>query len=508
MRDLAQSDEGISPDLWEEYGDLLEAYDAEVALQQYLIACAEKDIAKRVLAQSENGADDDHKQMGISPDAVNGDPDLPSDVLHHALSPWLWCEHCKQELEQAQHLGGFDNSDSSTSIPHWLSHSKVPPNFSSLPLPSPSVIVDSRSNGRVPGLLPMLPVPDRNDSDCDEIPEKMVHEDAMGATSTIISTEDSVPRGIVFRHFPTRRQGHQNSPTPISAPMVDALSSTSGNSSSNTDDSGNASAGSTASFASSISDSIDITSRNSSCDGDSPRPPSIGTESQDSAQSSPFFSRSRNTNKNKFLFSNRSKQFSKIEQSKSRNIDSNKLSVPAKPKLVNESAEDFKLSDQPKRLTRSNSGRSKRTNKLISEPFNRRATSFGKGAIKAPSFPNHLTGILKKPFANNSQCELTQKDVVIKNKPTNKSVLLSASFYSATAKTSNSSVIKGLHSRNGCNSPQQVNFSVFSDAKRKRSPLAKDDLISYDNDSDTGLSSLHSTDSCDRLNAPAGETLV
>ena len=508
VRDLAQSDEGISPDLWDEYGDLLQAYDAEVALQLYLMACAESDVAKRMLSQNEDGAQPQSFLTDLS--NVESSP-ASTDALQHALSPWLWCEHCKEELERAQKYGGFENAELAS--PHWLSHSEVPLNFSSLPLPSPSVLVDSRST-RASSLLPMPPVPDCNDSDYDDLPDKKNRVEDISATSTIISTEDSIPRGVVLRHYPTRLlQGHQDSAVSRSTPAVDSLSSTSVNSSSNTDDSGNASAGSTASFA---SDTTDLGSRNSSCDGGSPKPSLVGFE--DPAQSSPYFARSKNTSKNKFLFphSNGFKQPSKLDHSKNRSYKPSKPAVPTKPIGLKPLVSDPNFWETPKQLTRSNSGRSKRSFRAAPEIFSRRATSFGKGAIKGASFPNQLTGILKKPFAHGN---LTSKNSTVKEasvicnntktKQTNKSVVTPQIQYSSNIRTPHNATVSALRIPNGRHSPGPMHFSVYADSKSKRSPLMKDqNLFPYDNDSDTGLSSLHSTDSCDRLNANAGETLV
>ena len=508
VRELAQSDEGISPDLWEEYGELLEAYDNEVALQQYLVSCAKNDAAQNVLAQNEAEVRDGTRRLGFLADTLPSDSSsVPVDALQHALSPWLWCDHCKQELERAQKHDGLQSKD--LTLPHWLNHLDVSPNLSSLPLPSPSVIMDPGST-RVSALLPMLPMPNGNDSDCDDLHDKADHEEEISATSTIISTENSIPRGIVFRHYPSRlMEGHQNSSIPRSAPTVDSLSSSSGNSSSNADDSGNASAGSTASFA---SDTIDLGSRNSSCDSGSPKPP-ISTENQVSTRSSPFFFHPRNGGKNKFTFhSNGTRQFSKTDQSQTWNKKLSKPVVPTKPVGLKPPPCDSTHVDPPKRLTRSNSGRSKRSARATPDIFNKRATSFGKGAIKAPSLYNPIAGPLKKPFVSGDltlkHSSIKEAAIInnIKQKQPNKSIS-QQSQHSSTTKTCRAAgdAVKLQNGRHSPASLAPMHFSVFADLKSKYSPAVRN---SYDNDSDTGLSSLHSTDSCDRLHATTGETLV
>ena len=490
VRELAQSKEGISPDLWEEYGDLLAAYDEEVSLQQYLAVCAESDLAKYSMSSHDGVAFDQH-----SPDV---DPMSPTtNALHHALSPWLWCTHCKQELEKAQMNGDTAPTDSLSASSHWLSHSAFPDSFSDLPLPSPSsFVLDSKLQSvdqqRIPSLLPMPPVPACNDSDYEEIAEKRSgHDSAVSATSTIITTEDVIPRGIVLRLHPSQNLDHRSSPITRPGNTLDLLSSR--NCSSNPEDSGNASAGSTASFTSANSDITDVGSRNSSCDGGSPRPSSVCAESQDSAHSSPFFTRGtlkRSSEKHKFIFP-QFKRSSKTETTKNNNA---LLKPPLPPKSgsrVLASPPGAKKSGQEVlgKLVRSNSGRTKRITRGPQDLMCRRATSFGKGPFKTPNgFTNQITGILKRPIVHNSHCNIAQ----IKNTKNVGNILNGPANGSKNGGPSN-----------------RYNFSSCSRVKDRSSPFLKNkETISYDNDSDTGLSSLHSTDSYDKLTASTGETLV
>nr|XP_009862277.1 uncharacterized protein LOC100177998 [Ciona intestinalis] len=531
VRELAASPEGISPELWEEYGELLTAYDNEISLQRYLAACAQADPNSPAFAP-ENGVHTPQENDPLSP---------ATSALHHALSPWLWCEHCKMELQQQQN--GLQTPPIS---PHWFSHGDVPANFSELPLPSPAPVPaaaaplpsPSRSTASVTALLPMPPIPDYR-SDC-EYEELSDAADNNNATSTIISTEDAIPRGIILRHPATRRPSPQTRviEAPFTAELKDYLSVTRNNNANNTDDSGNASAGSTSSFAS--SDSTDMGSRNSSCDGGSPRPlPSVGTESQDSATSSPaFFSRGnvkRGSCRNRFVFppqlkvtqDDHLKASSRMSpRSPSRaNVPKNRPSFASKPALalipgtiasapvspadlriisMNKDEQD-RLAQQQK-LIRRNSGQRRKPNPVLlekqqNEQFGKRGGSFGKGAL-----PSHLSGILKKPIVYNSHCDVRQSEPLkrvalhnggeIKGKggkhcpsPLN---LLSAAgvgpaHHRSPASAPCSPFVTG-NPRNLTRGQRRPNIqSVTGGVRKVEAPC--------DNDSDTGLSSLHSTDS-------------
>nr|CAB3262090.1 uncharacterized protein LOC100177998 [Phallusia mammillata] len=505
VRNLAESPDGISPELWEEYGDLLTAYDAEVSLQRYLAACADnKDETSA--SQSEDAAADGTDEPLSSP---------TTSALHHALSPWLWCEHCKIELEQQQRGHAFDGQTPPVS-PHWISHSGMPLNLSELPLPSPTAVTSPPR--AIAPLLPMPPINVCNDSDYEDLSNDNKGD---AATSTIISTENAIPRGMVLRHSGR----HQKDKQQIAA-QLNYLAVNRNNSANHTDDSGNASA--TSSLASSNSDggSIDMGSRNSSCDGGSPCP---GAESQDSGSSSPFFIHGKRSGwMSKFPFppkhneDGRGNSRSPLRYTQHRSSSNGPMKpvVPPKPnathsneqkRLPRPSKDDMDRLQQQQKLIRRNSGGRRRNPAPTNDDkqaFGRRASSFGKAGVGV--LPNRLNGLVSHPIVNNSHCDLRQRDSSQNRGGQNK-------VRAASTKPNSQIVNKAKHPMRHAPSPIDIISNVGGVASAPCSPhgyqhqklhprdprriLNSGDVKrrihsdTYDNDSDTGLSSLHSADS-------------
>ncbi|XP_076804961.1 uncharacterized protein LOC143448912 [Clavelina lepadiformis] len=559
VRDLAQSEEGIPSELWEEYGDLLVAYDNELALKHHLAASTNPDIATGSMSCGETNSSivvESKPDISLMNELNEIDPNSPTtSALHHALSPWLWCDHCKHELEQQQR-GHMLHIDTPPMSPHW--HSAIPPTFSDLPLPSPAVVREPPASPTRPGssmttLLPMPPIPDCNDSDYEDLPD-MTKTNESNTTSTMISTEDAVP--VVLRHPSGRSQVHASS-NPHQ--VKDYLSVQRSNSASTTDDSGNASAASTSSFASTNSDSAstDMGSRNGSCDGGSPRPPSFNIESQDSAKFSPFFVRDsakRSSWKPKFVFppqdlkpfsKTSAKSPTKTNQPKSRPNFPIKPSVPIKPGTIASApaspadlkrqtppilADNDRLAQQQK-LFRRNSGRrrSPLLQNNVFEPsqqndqFGKRGSSFGKGGIRVNSVPANLSGMMKQPIVHNSHCDLAHRksesdDMTtvmlnnLKNKhfrnvpsPLNLPTVGVAPPNIRSPVSAPCSPFVG-HGKLNMRDQRRPNIQSVTGDKKKNNPFTTDNINNYDNDSDTGLSSLHSADSTDML--MYSETLV
>lgn len=514
VRELAESPEGISPDLWEEYGGLLVAYDEEVALQRQLTAVSE--------LQGPSLEDDNIGGTGCSiPDLDSisqffecneNDPLSPTaSALHHALSPWLWCEHCKMELEQQQHE--YSRSGPPGSL-QWINQGTAPLCLSELPLPSPTSVrtppSPSLAARSLAPLLPMPPIPDCNDSDYEELTDVIKND--KNATSAIISTKDAVPRGMLLRHSVPHHSDQLSQVAMATRLNYFPRSGSAGN----PDDSGNASA--TSSLASTNSDggSIDMGSRNGSCDGGSPRStPCLSTESQDSGLSSPFLpSKSADRGSGKMFFFPSPKHNHNDEASKSGTRSSARSSphrtapaIPPKPKSM--TAHGKVDTAQQGRLFSRNSGGRKRDAALNvgdlkqNNPLGRRATSFGKGRISAPALPNKMDVTKDKSALRSLHLENRKNDgqmKVIRSKTETDLKSLARKDFRYLPPLSILPSAPGMPSA-PCSPFNVANKHAKSHSRDPRTHLLASETKrrvhseTYDNDSDTGLSSLHSADS-------------
>lgn len=558
VRNLAMSEEGIDPDIWEEYGELLTAYDTELQRRKYydLLEAAH-------LAELESGVeweqDTSHKDTeyidATSPNptshrinqkgkrvSVNAElmstpkeanqkeghqalqhhtPDSSS-TIHHALTPWIWCEHCKMEENIFQAKNGNEHPgeiiDSHKYHQHYLPMSQQPNNrchqqppacFSDLPLPRP--LDADRSSTPVannavirktvlphtatltPTLLPMLPLPDGlmsspryNDSDYEDLP------DVANGYTRIRDEKKDVSENILAKDHPSFR-------TKSLLPNILSANARAECTNNNNDDSGNASAGSTTSFTSSDG------SRNSSCDGGSPRP--LPSTSETGQISNSFFGRNgpkRSSRKGHFVFpitskqnNNNSQQLTSTQNGKPTHQKSTPPPPPpksAKPTLkrpelppkpasassqnnevgIKELGEQDVLLQQQKLIRRNSGGRWKNhgvnqkkilptgqpTQNCDRQPnclqFDSR---FGpRGASFKANMGQRINGMLCRPIENNSHCAIKPQTAHEQSK---------AQFGVAQKR---------------CLSSMQPDSTMRLNSN-------------YDNDSDTGLSSLHSTDS-------------
>lgn len=288
------SEEGVPQEIWEEYGEFLPPYDATTSQPQ----------SPRDVEGSSKTEDNMVNEVNTYIDATSPNPTShcgdDNHMLHHrakmsfhdgvsfqsrteiaALSQWTHCDHCKIERAYNGHINAMRNRVVMQQPP-ISNYAPQPPMFSQLPLPTPinnKFHCNDHSQIRAPStisssLLPMLPIPGelmspdhQNDSDYEDLPDltRMGPPDPSKSSRQIGLLEETE----IYN---------------------------------NTDDSGNASAGSTTSFTSSDG------SRNSSCDGGSPRP--IPTF-VDNPGLKPIFgrnSRLRGSLKGHFIFPNTFKQ--------------------------------------------------------------------------------------------------------------------------------------------------------------------------------------------------------
>ena len=497
VRELAMSAEGISTDLWEEYGELLIAYDAEISLLYYLEAYAEKDNAKQKQTQR-NAVDLDAQGRIMCNDDLVIDPisDL-TDTSHQVVSPLKRHEHCKHDLQQSQ------KDHEVESLSHWLNHSTNSTQVNQRTTKSPS----RRSESCSSPLLPMPPIPDYNDSDYEEVLLMETKVDVRkDTTSTIISTEDVVPRGIVFRH---NSASVDDLSMPTSAHLKHLFTSPR-NSSSTVEDSGNASGSSTSN---SDCASTDVGSRNGS-----PRPPSVSIESQDS-DSSPLFLRDRMKRSNShtlFTFPSGLSSVSDTKECFDKKLTSTKLNhttpkppIPPKSPAVKQVAIIAADRGQQKKLIRRNSSMVKRISPVMAQDeFCRRSTSFGKSGIKPPLLPKPKQKMTLMPIK--TDCLLSQKkesEIPLSN---DKKIYRRCSS-SSSLPLSNRLPLRSfdlVHNKPIIQKRSSLQHIKVSSKMpyNKRDPTALiENKIYYENDSDTGLSSMHSNDS---LAVSSGETLV
>lgn len=450
VRDLAMSEEGVSPEIWEEYGELLTAYDMEVSHRQYL-----RDLESRNMAMEETdntlcwpeeentlyidatspnpvshcGNGNSHPLMmqphssespAVFVNANAGHFDHP--VINHALTPWNQCEHCQMD-ERYTRIHGHPNPTYMGNC-HIPACAQQPRLFSKLPLPTPINSNNYIGQPRTPstitqGLLPMLPIPgelmspvNQNDSDYEDLPDLT----SMGPPDPSKSSKQRI--------------------------LLDENEN-----SNNTDDSGNASAGSTTSFASSDG------SRNSSCDGGSPRPiPTVGDSTPANKQ---IFGRNgvlRGSWKGHFVFPNTSKQT---------NYETEQLSKPLPPPT---------------------------------------AAAIGRSKLKKPDpLPKPAGLTFKKANVIDSkekeimmqQQRLIRRNSIGKRKNGNETISPNSprELHSKTTKLKNVS--------SGLIHPTDINGQAWNKGQTKLLALDQANRLNanYDNDSDTGRSSLHSVDS-------------
>ena len=491
VRELAQSPEGISADLWDEFGELLMAFDAEMALKRYLAGTADCDNANSMQVEKAINREITQPQTVFSNEGVI-DPTSPADNrLHHDLSPKTWTEQQNHDLKHSQ----SDNRISSKSNhPHFTDSSPLPKNRSR-----------GRPSSLTSPLLPMPPVPDFNESDNEEILSKVSCK-RNPVSPTMISTEEAVPV-VVLRH---------NTSCPANLlSLANSMQerkrfSSSRDSTSTIDDSGNASGGST----NSVCASTDSGSRNGSCDGGS-RPSSAIIESQDSAYSSPLFLRDNlkpNDNQLRFTYpphlspSTDKEKLPKLGHSQKRTAP--KPPVPVKSpavKLVSTAlaAENKRRSlilyseNCQKNLIRRNSAQTLSSTKQ--DQFFRRVSSFGKSGISANDLPKQRQNPPKPLIRSKEQCALTQQ----------KEAAVHQSKTKTRCHKNKPNPRQGLNPNAGLKGRDILHKVSISSADRSyKLSRSHGSTSTYENDSDTGLSSLHSTDSFDRLNITSGETLV
>ena len=497
VRELAQSPEGISADLWDEFGELLIAYDAEMALQQYLTCCANIDNASAAQEQREAFT----RENSEAPPSLS-EEDAADKQLRHSMSQ-------KVRTELREHDSKPMPTETNADRRHFI-------------FPSPLLTTPAACHSRCRSsslttspLLPMLPVPTFNDSDHEEIPSKSVT--AMNSVApTIISTENAVP--IVLRHnkscpanlqsLTNRVQEKNRFPS-----RRDSLSTI--------EDSGNTSGGSTNSDCA----STDGGSHNGSCDGES-RPSSGIIENQDSAYSSPLFLRDnvkQGESQLRFTYPPKPKPITKSEKLPKLSEITPRKDIYAKPPVPLKSptvknasavlaAENKRRllilhnENRPKKLTRRNSAQPERS--TGQEQCFRRISSFGKSGISPLDLWKQSQNPVKPLVRSKEHFPLIQKkDSTINenNLKTRCHKHFAALNLSSVDKSNPRQVFKAnaVQSRD---SFQKVNISI-ADSNNKN-PYFRSSTSTYENDSDTGRSSLHSTDSFDRLNMYAGETLV
>ena len=384
VRELAQSSEGISLELWEEYGELLTAYDEEVALQI--------DTAFRAHVESENcmqtqrgsvNLEETKRELCSAPlisDVPIEQQSFFSDAANHVLSPRLPREQCKQDKLL------FPNADPRV---HLLRRSST-----SLELkPKKKPLIKSFSTS----LLPMFSVSVSRDGDYDKAKTaSKALTDGDHLTSTVISAENAVPRRVVFHHD-----------------SVDSLQSSihgKSNESNSTDDSGNVSAGSTG------------------CDSSgSPRTSSISIESQDSAHSSPLFFHHHFETKTDSCLPSFFPHQNNQPQNHSTENKPKKPPIPAKsPAVISATAllveknvcfssELLKneRQEQKERLVRRNSTRVKKSSAIVPEISLARRASFGKSRIA----PEISSSIIESRQNNskklNPDCRMQKQDSVL-----------------------------------------------------------------------------------------------
>ena len=489
------------------------AYDAEMALQRYFAACADHDEAN--YAPTHDAAvklENTTRQLTAS-DEVVIDPSSPSaNTLYHTSSPSAWVEQQKHHLKQPQ---------SSRTIPVILqtkrrSQSQSSILNSSLPSTNPPVSYSrNRSSSLTTSLLPMPPVPDYNDSDHDEKTQKK--NESSSVSHTMISTEDVIPV-VVLRHNTSCPANLLSLGT--SVPSSNRFFSTR-DSLSTIDDSGNASGGSTNSDYASTDGS-----RNDSCDGDS-RPSSVTIDSQDSAYSSPLFLRDhfrQGDNHLQFTYPPQLKSQKEKLSKNSPNILGKNISpkppVPIKsPAVKHASALAAENKKQPvtlrkeyclKKQARRNSEHSERVpSALVQDQFFRRISSFGKSSVSPFTLPNQnqLLSSVPKRSAVPHHPTIQKKDAALPQsiaKNTCSKELTTSSLGHSHASHPKQALKTNTTSMDSHGTPTKAR--ILSTDGICKVPHAS--TSTYENDSDTGLSSLHSTDSFDKLSIPSGETLV
>nr|XP_039266670.1 uncharacterized protein LOC120342065 [Styela clava] len=470
VRDLAMSEEGVDPEIWEEYGELLTAYDLEVHQRNYLdvleashMAVLEAETTLR-WSEDENTHYIDATQPNPTSHCVNGQSKGPinpnaqstttTPALNQALTPWMWCEHCKMEeqMKHAQHTHSSVEIATNQHGPQTAVSVKPnpPASFSDLPLPKPinrntrtaPIHKPHTPSVITPGLLPMLPLPDGlmspsryNDSDYED-PSDFRTMGSKSDAKTSLNKETSRNHGLL--------------PSTLSSTAIAECSN-------NTDDSGNASAGSTTSFASSDG------SRNSSCDGGSPRPiPSV------SEGSKPIFGRNgvlRSSLKaagNHFVFpintkQNNNSQSHSSSQGKPTTQSSKPLPPPPPPASMKPKLKKPELLPKPNQLSKKPTVDAKEQELLLQQQkLIRRNNSGWRKNVTAPKSPRTI------PPPSPDDRNFTFKDPL--------------RFQNASHHIS----------------PKTMSTDLKSNSN-------------YDNDSDTGRSSLHSVDSDQVL---FSETLV
>lgn len=443
FRELAMSEEGVPQEMWEEYGEFLPPYDATATKTQSPreIECSEMSISNMdtsMVTEVKTYID----ATSPNPTSHCGDENhtmIPHQVLpmpfHEGLNfqaraevaplpPWTHCDHCKIERAYNGHVNAMRNH-TVMQQPHISNYAQQPPIFSQLPLPTPinnKLHCNNHSQVRAPStisssLLPMLPIPGElmspdhhNDSDYEDLPDltSMGPPDPSKSSRQIGLLEETE----IYN---------------------------------NTDDSGNASAGSTTSFTSSDG------SRNSSCDGGSPRPiPTL----VDNPGLKPIFgrnSRLRGSLKGHFIFPNTFKQNNAHSDQR---FQATPLSTPtSKPKFKKP-----ELLPKPAGLTFKNATvvDSKETEIMMQQQRLIRRNSTG-----------------KRKNGMDDANSLTTRDS-LNNKPT-KLKNVSSGF---------------IHSKESYNQGwNRTQTKLYGNEPNQRF------INNYDNDSDTGRSSLHSVDS-------------
>lgn len=431
------SEEGVPQEMWEEYGEFLPPYDETTAQPQSPREMGISNANETMLTEVNTYID------ATSPNPTSHCRDENHTLLPHqatipfgkgvnyqaranisALPPWTHCDHCKIERAYHGHVNGMGNH-TVMQQPHIPSYAQQPPLFSQLPLPTPinsKMHCSNNSQVRAPStiassLLPMLPIPGElmsadhhNDSDYEDLPDltSMGPPDPSKSSRQIGLLEETE----IYN---------------------------------NTDDSGNASAGSTTSFTSSDG------SRNSSCDGGSPRPiPTL----VDNPGLKPIFgrnSRLRGSLKGHFIFPNTFKQNNTHSDQR---FQVTPLSTPtSKPKFKKP-----ELLPKPVSLAfkKANVVDSKETETMMQQQRLIRRNSTG-----------------RRKYALDDANSQTTRDIV-PNKPT-KLKNVSSSF-----------IHSNENNNHGWNRAQPKLYGTEHNQRF---------INNYDNDSDTGRSSLHSVDS-------------
>lgn len=359
VRELAQSPDGISPHLWDEYGELLTTYDNEIAFQ--LTSTTSQNVENENSKQPQRYATDLDKanlELVSAPahDVSVIEQQPPSEnAVDHASLPWLQFQQCKHEKLQSQNIYHHPKILRRSSTATDLKPKKKPLNKS-----------------LSTSLLPMFPVCVSRNNSYEELKklDGTVFDENYDATSTIISTENAIPKQVIFHHD-----------------SVDSLHGSvqgKSNESNSTDDSGNVSAGST---------SCDLTG--------SPRTSSISIESQDSAHSSPLFFHEQTENKKDHFERQFPSQLKPQTQNSLQPNNFKKPPIPVKSQAVKSAAALIgrKSSGVPSlnsendlqgknKLIRRNSSYFNHSPIVVSPqvPFARRASSFGKCGVKPGSF--------------------------------------------------------------------------------------------------------------------------